>query len=86
MTLLKTVEALRGAFFSANMELKTKGAGIGGAGRKIMDSETPLHLMLTPKHLLLFLRSVLTNRICPALVFQADFWYKAVVERLVLPR
>ena len=36
VTLLKTVEALRGAFFfSTSMELKTKCAGGGGAGRGI---------------------------------------------------
>ena len=40
VTLFKIVEALsRGAFFfSASVELKTKGAGGGGAGREIMDS------------------------------------------------
>ena len=34
------------------MELKTKGAGGGGAGREIMDSNTSLPATLTPKHFL----------------------------------
>ena len=39
VTLLKTVEALRGAFFfSAGVELKTKGAGGRGAGLGMIDS------------------------------------------------
>ena len=39
VTLFKTVEALsRGTFFfSTSVELKTKGAGGGGASREIMD-------------------------------------------------
>ena len=38
VTLLNTAGALRGAFFlSTNVELKTKGAGGGGAGRGIAD-------------------------------------------------
>ena len=54
VTLFKTVEALsRGAFFfSASVELKTKGAGGGGAGREIMDSNTSLPWILTPRHFL----------------------------------
>ena len=52
VTLLKIVEALRGGFFfSDSVELNTKGAG-GGAGRDIMDSDTSLPSMLTPKHFL----------------------------------
>ena len=48
VTLLKTVEALRGAFFfSTSVELKTKGAGGGGAGREMIDSNTSLPSMLT---------------------------------------
>ena len=36
VTSFKTVEALRGTFFfSTSVELKTKGAGGGGAGREI---------------------------------------------------
>ena len=47
----KTVEALRGAFFfSTSMELNTKGSGGGGAGREIIDSNTSLPSILTPKH------------------------------------
>ena len=34
------------------MELKTKGAGGGGAGREMMDSNTSLPAILTPKHFL----------------------------------
>ena len=42
----KTVEALRGAFFfSTSMELNTK-----GAGREMIDSNTSLPSILTPKH------------------------------------
>ena len=50
----KTVEAFsRGAFFfSTSVELKTKGAGGGGAGREIMDSNTSLSVILTPRHFL----------------------------------
>ena len=49
--LSKTIEAFRGAFFfSTNMELKTKGAGGGGAGREMMDSNTSLPSILKPKH------------------------------------
>ena len=51
VTLFKTVEALRGAFFfSTSVELKTKGAGIGGAGREMIDTNTSLPSILTPKH------------------------------------
>ena len=54
VTLFKTVEALsRGPFFfSTSVELKTKGAGGGGAGREIMDSNTPFPWILTPRHFL----------------------------------
>ena len=55
VALFKTVEALsRGAFFfSTSVELKTKGAGGGGAGREIMDSNTSfLPWILTPRHFL----------------------------------
>ena len=52
VALFKTVEALRGGdfFFSASVELKTKGARGGGAGREMMDSNTSLPEILTPKH------------------------------------
>ena len=89
VTLFKTVEDLRGAFFfSTSVELKTKGAGGGGAGHEMIDANTSLPSILTPKQLNTFsqfLRSVLTDRILPALVFQAGLWYTAVVERFVLP-
>ena len=73
--LFKIVEAFsRGAFFfSTSVDLKTKGAGGGGAGREMMDSNTSLSAILTPKHFWLFLRSVLTDRILHVLVFQASF-------------
>ena len=69
--LCKTVEAFRGAFFfSTSVELKTKGARGGGVGDEMMDSNTSLHSTLTPKHFLLFLRSVWRDRILPVLAFQ----------------
>ena len=85
--LFKTVEAFsRGAFFfSTSVELKTKGAGAGGAVREIIDSNTSLPAILTPRHFWLFPRSVLTDRILPVLVFQAGFWYTIVAERFVGP-
>ena len=54
VALFKTVEALsRGAFFfSTSVELKTKGAGGGGAGREIMYSNTSLPWIFTPRHFL----------------------------------
>ena len=53
IALFKTVEAFRGAFFfSTRVKLKTKGAGGGGAGHEMMDSNTSLPSILTPKHFL----------------------------------
>ena len=54
VALFKTVGAMsRGAFFfSTSVELKTKGAGAGGAGHEMMDSNTSLPEILTPKHFL----------------------------------
>ena len=80
--LFKTVEAFsRGAFFfSTSVKLKTKGAGGGGAGHEMIDSNTSLPAILTPKHIWLFLRSVLTDQILPVLVFQARVWYTIVAE------
>ena len=47
----KTVEALRGAFFfSTSVELNTKGAVGGEAGCEMIDSNTSLPSILTPKH------------------------------------
>ena len=47
----KIVEALKGAFFlSTSVELNTKGAGGGGAGREMIDSDTSLPSILTRKH------------------------------------
>ena len=88
VALFKIVEALSGGafFFSTSVELKTKGAGGGGAGREMMNSNTSLPAILTPKTFFwLFLRSVLTDRILPVLVFQANFWYTIVAERFVRP-
>ena len=52
VALFKIVGALiRGAFFfSTGLDLKTKGAGGGGAGREIMDSNKSLPLLFTPRH------------------------------------
>ena len=52
--LFKTREALsRGSFFfSTSVELKTKGAGGGGAGCEIMDSNTSLPWILNPRYFL----------------------------------
>ena len=51
--LFKTAEAFSGAFFfSTSVELKTKGAGGGGAGREIIDSNTSLLSILTPGYFL----------------------------------
>ena len=54
VALFKIIEALiRGAFFfSTSVELKTKGAGEGGAGRQIMGLNTSLPLIFTPGHFL----------------------------------
>ena len=47
--LFKTVEVFRVTFFfSTSVELKTKGAGGGGAGRELMDSNTSLPSISTP--------------------------------------
>ena len=79
MSLFKTVEALRGAFFfSTSVKLNTKGAGGGGVGYEMMGSNTYLPSILTPGHFW-------ADRIWPALAFQSGFLYKAVVERLTLP-
>ena len=78
----ETVEAFRGAFFfSSSMELKRKGAGEGGVGREMMDSNTSLISIVTPKHFLAV--SAICGRILPVLVFQASFWYTIVAERFV---
>ena len=54
VTLFKTVEALSSGafFFSTSVELKTKGAGGGGAGHEIMDSNTSFLWILTPRRFL----------------------------------
>ena len=87
VALFKIVEALSGGafFFSTSVELKTKGAGGGGAGREMMDSNTSLPAILTPKHFLAVSAICLTDRILPVLVFQANFWYTIVAERFVRP-
>ena len=51
VTLFKTVETLRGAFFfSTSAELKTKVAGGGGSGPEMIDSNTSLSSTLTLEH------------------------------------
>ena len=52
--LFKIVETFsRGVFFFLTfVELKTKGAGGGGAGHEMMDSKKFLPAILTPKHIL----------------------------------
>ena len=53
VALFKIVEALRDTFFfSTSVELKTKGEGGGGAGREMIDPNTCLPSILTPKHFL----------------------------------
>ena len=53
IALVKPVEAFRGAFFfSTSVELKIKGTGGVGAGHEMMDSNTSLLSILTPKHFL----------------------------------
>ena len=56
VALFKSIEAFRGTFFfSTSVELKTKGAGEGGAGREMMDSDTSLPSILTLSIFSLFL-------------------------------
>ena len=51
LALFETVEAFIGAFFfSTSVALKTKGAGGGGAGREIIDSNTSSPSISTPRH------------------------------------
>ena len=51
LTLFENVKALRGTFFlSTSVELKSKGAGGGGAGREMIDSNTFLPSILILKH------------------------------------
>ena len=51
--LFKTIEAFIGAFFFTTcVEVKTKGAGGGEASREMMDSNTSLPSILTPKQFL----------------------------------
>ena len=55
VALFKIVEAFsrEAFFFSTSVELKTKGAGgREGAGSELMDSNTSLPAILTPKHFL----------------------------------
>ena len=87
VTLLKTVEALRGAFFSStSVELKTKGAGEGGAGREMIDSDTSLPSILTPKHFFTVSAICFDRSDLVCTCFQAGSWYKAVAKQFVLPR
>ena len=54
VALFKIIDAFsrRAFFFSTSVELKTKSAGRGGAGREMMNSNTSLPAILTPKHFL----------------------------------
>ena len=49
-TLFEAVEAFKGAFFSTSVKLQTNGTGGEGTGRQMMDSNTSLPSILTPKH------------------------------------
>ena len=72
--LFKTLEAFGGTFFfSTCVQLKTKGAGGGEAGREMIDSNTFLPSIFTPRHFLQFLLSALKGLIWPELVSQASF-------------
>ena len=66
------------------MELKTKGAGREEAGRGMIDSNTSMPSILTLKHLLLFLRFVLTDRIYLYLPFRQVFGAKLWLSDLHL--
>ena len=47
------MDAFRGTFFFfTSMELKTKGAGGGGAGHEMIDSNTSWLSIFTPRHFL----------------------------------
>ena len=80
----KTVEALRGAFFfSTSVELNTKGAGGGGAGREMIDSNTSLPSI---QHFFAVSAICLDISDLTCTCFLGKFWYKAVVGRFVLLR
>ena len=87
VALFKIVEALiRGAlFFSTSVELKTKGAGGGGAGREMMDSNTSLPAILTPKHILAVSAICFARSDFACTCFSGKFWYTTVAERFVRP-
>ena len=76
VALFKIVEALiRGAFFfSTSVELKTKGAGGGGAGHEIMDSNTSLPLIFTPRHFLAVSEIRFNLDLFLRQVFSAQLW------------
>ena len=57
------------------MELKTKGAGGGGAGREMMNSKTFLPGILTSKHFLAVSAICLDRSDFACTCFQARFWY-----------
>ena len=46
----KTVKAFGTFFFSATVELKTKGPGGGRSGHEMIDSNTSLPSIFTPRH------------------------------------
>ena len=80
----KTIEALRGAFFfSASVELNTKGTGGGGAGPQMIDSNTSLPSILTPKHFFAVSVICLDRSDLTCTCFLGRFLMQ---EQLVLPR
>ena len=83
VTLFKTVEALsRGAFFfSTSVELKAKGALGGGAGLEIMDSNTSLPWILTPRHFQQFLLSASKDRILPVIAFRLCHYFIWILKQ-----
>ena len=87
VTLIKTIETLRGAFlFSTSVELNTKGAGEREAGREMIDSNTSLPSILTPKHFSGVSAICFERWDLAVLAFQTGSWHKAVAGRFVLPR
>ena len=73
--IFKTVEALRGAFFfSTSVELNTKGAGGGGAGREMIDSNTSLPSINAPKHFFAVSAICLDRSDLTCTCFSGSFW------------
>ena len=62
------------------MGLKTKGVGGGGAGREMIDSNTSLPSILTPKNFFAVSEICFDRSDQPVLAFQAGSWYEVVAE------